>query len=90
LTDSSPAVKRICGWQKACDVPYESSFSRAFKAFSESGLIQITHGKIIKEHMGDEIIGYISRDSTFRVVSPQPQAKHWLQENRPSELLKLS
>ena len=29
----SPALRRICGWQKACEVPHESSFPRAFKEF---------------------------------------------------------
>ena len=36
----SPVLRRICGWQKACEIPHESSFSRAFKEFSESGLAQ--------------------------------------------------
>jgi len=60
----SPVLRRICGWQKACDIPHESSFSRAFKEFSESGLAQTVHENIIKERMGDKIIGHISRDST--------------------------
>lgn len=71
----SPALRRICGWQKACDVPHESSFSRAFKEFSEAGLIQIAHEKIIKEHMGDEIIGHISRDSTSIDAREKPVRK---------------
>jgi hypothetical protein len=60
----SPALRRICGWEKACDVPHESSFSRAFKEFSKSGLTQIVHESLIKQHMGDKIVGHISRDST--------------------------
>jgi len=71
----SPALRRICGWQKVCDVPHESSFSRAFKEFSEAGLIQIAHEKIIKEHMGDEIIGHISRDSTSIDAREKPVRK---------------
>ena len=58
----SPPLRRICGWQKACDVPHESSFSRAFNEFSKSGLTQIAHANVIKEHMGDKITGHISRD----------------------------
>jgi|AntAceMinimDraft_17_1070374.scaffolds.fasta_scaffold56216_1 hypothetical protein len=60
----SPVLRRICGWQKACEIPHESSFSRAFKEFSESGLAQVVHENVIKEHMGDKIVGHISRDST--------------------------
>ncbi len=71
----SPALRRICGWQKACDVPHESSFSRAFKEFTESGLVQITHSSVIKEHMGDKIIGHISRDSTSIDAREKPMKK---------------
>ncbi|MCP3941736.1 MAG: transposase [Desulfobacteraceae bacterium] len=60
----SPALRRICGWQKVCDIPHELSFLRAFKEFSESGLAETVHENIIKECMGDKIIGHISRDST--------------------------
>jgi len=60
----SPALRRICGWEKISDIPHESSFSRAFKEFSDSGLAQVVHKRLIKQHMGDRIVGHISRDST--------------------------
>lgn len=71
----SPAFRRICGWQKVCDVPHESSFSRAFKEFSESGLTQVVHERVIKEHMGDKIVGHISRDSTSIDAREKPVRK---------------
>ena len=71
----SPALRRICGWQKVCNVPHESSFSRAFKEFSESGLTQVVHESVIKEHMGDKIIGHISRDSTSIDAREKPVRK---------------
>jgi hypothetical protein len=71
----SPSLRRICGWQKACDVPHESSFSRAFKEFSKSGLAQIVHASVIKEHMGDKITGHISRDSTSIDAREKPMKK---------------
>lgn len=71
----SPPLRRICGWQKACDVPHESSFSRAFKEFSKSGLTQIVHASVIKEHMGDKIAGHISRDSTSIDAREKPMKK---------------
>lgn len=71
----SPALRRICGWQKVCDVPHESSFSRAFKEFSESGLTQVVHESVIREHMGDRIIGHISRDSTSIDAREKPVRK---------------
>jgi hypothetical protein len=72
----SPALRRICGWQKACDIPHESSFSRAFKEFSESGLIQKAHESIIKDHLGKKIIGHISRDSTSIDAREKPVRKN--------------
>lgn len=71
----SPALRKICGWQKASDVPHESSFSRAFKEFSKSGLTQIVHAKVIEEHMGDKITGHISRDSTSIDAREKPMKK---------------
>ena len=68
-------LRRICGWQKACDVPHESSFSRVFKEFSKSGLAQIAHASVIKEHMGDKITGHISRDSTSIDAREKPMKK---------------
>jgi hypothetical protein len=71
----SPALRRICGWQKASDVPHESSFSRAFKEFSESGLTETVHENIINEHMGNKIVGHISRDSTSIDAREKPVKK---------------
>jgi len=71
----SPALRRICGWQKVCNVPHESSFSRAFKEFSESGLTQVVHESVIKEHMGAKIVGHISRDSTSIDAREKPVKK---------------
>ena len=71
----SPALRRICGWEKACDIPHESSFSRAFKEFSKSGLTQIVHEGLIKRHLGDKIVGHISRDSTSIDAREKPVKK---------------
>ena len=72
----SPALRRICGWEKACDIPHESSFSRAFQEFSESGIIQKAHENIIKDHLGGKIIGHISRDSTSIDAREKPVRKN--------------
>ena len=71
----SPALRRICGWEKISDIPHESSFSRAFKEFSESKLTQVIHSRLIKQHMGDRIIGHISRDSTSIDAREKPVKK---------------
>lgn len=71
----SPVLRRICGWQKVCAIPHESSFSRAFKEFSESGLAEAAHEKMIKERMGNKIIGHISMDSTSIDAREKPAKK---------------
>ncbi len=71
----SPALRRICGWEKATDVPHESSFSRAFKEFSQSGLTQVVQANLIKEHMANRIVGHISRDSTSIDAREKPEKK---------------
>ena len=32
---TSPALRRICGWERANQIPHESSFSRAFGEFAQ-------------------------------------------------------
>ncbi len=72
----SPALRRICGWSKFRDVPHESSFSRAFKEFSVSGLASKVHEKMVKECLGDHIVGHISRDSTSIDAREKPIKKN--------------
>lgn len=72
---NSPALRRVCGWEKVVDVPHESSFSRAFKEFSESGLASIVHENLIGEHMANQVVGHISRDSTSIDAREKPVRK---------------
>jgi len=61
---TTPALRRICGWERASQIPHESSFSRAFAEFAKNGIAQIVHESCVKQHLGDHIVGHISRDST--------------------------
>ena len=61
---SCPSLWRVCGWEKASQIPHESSFSRAFSEFSLTELPQIVHKNNIKQRLGNQIVGHISRDST--------------------------
>ncbi len=58
------ALRRICGFPLCKRLPSEATFSRAFDEFAEAGLGQRVHEALIKEHLGDELIGHISRDGT--------------------------
>ena len=61
---STPNLRVICGFSKRQDVPSESTFSRAFAEYAKAGLGTVVHDALIAEHLGSELIGHISRDST--------------------------
>lgn len=59
-----PVTRRICGWERRGDIPSESSFSRAFAEFAQTGLAShIQEAFVVQYHRG-RIIGHISRDAT--------------------------
>ena len=60
----NPAIRRLCGWERECDVPSEPTFSRAFEEFAKSGLPHKIHEGIVKKYLGGKLVGHISRDST--------------------------
>jgi len=43
-------LRVLCGWRYKTDIPSESTFSRAFKEFSEINLAAKTHDKFISEY----------------------------------------
>ena len=72
---SSPNLRRICGFEKALDVPSESTFSRAFAQFSKCELPQLVHSAMIEEYLKPRIVGHISRDSTAIEAREKPLKK---------------
>ena len=58
------SLRRICGFAACKKLPSEATFSRAFEEFSESRLAERAHEALITEHLGDKLIGHISRDGT--------------------------
>jgi len=58
------ALRRICGFPLCKKLPSEATFSRAFEEFAEGHLPQRVHEALIKDYLGDELIGHISRDGT--------------------------
>lgn len=69
---SNESLRRICGFAKPSDIPSESTFSRAFAEFAESGLGKRVHDALVKDYLGGELIGHISRDSTAIVGREKP------------------
>ncbi len=69
---SDKVLREICGWDCNGKVPSESTFSRAFSEFSELKLPEIAHESLIKESLGNQLIGHVSRDSTAISAREQP------------------
>jgi|688.fasta_scaffold308509_1 hypothetical protein len=66
------ALRRICGFPLCKKLPSESTFSRAFEEFAEGKLAERVHEALIVEHLGDELIGHISRDGTAIEARERP------------------
>ena len=69
---SSPNLQIICGFGQRQEVPSESTFSRAFAEYAQAGLGTVVHDALVREHLGSELIGHISRDSTSLAGREKP------------------
>jgi hypothetical protein len=81
---SDAALRRLCGWQHAKDVPKKWTFSRAFQEFSQSELPQRVHKALIEKAYQDRLVGHISRDATAIEVREKAQPKQAGPAKRPS------
>jgi hypothetical protein len=70
-----PALRRIVGWERVDQIPSESTFSRAFAQFAQAGLGDLVHKALVEEHLGERIVGHISRDSTAVEAREKPVKK---------------
>jgi IS5 family transposase len=70
-----PTLRRLCGFARLADVPSASTFSRAFHEFAGMGLLDIVHAARITEHVGDQIVMHVSRDSTEIDAREKPIVK---------------
>ena len=57
-------LRSLCGWSRSCDVPSESTFSRAFQEFAAASLPSRIHDALIEKGYQEHLVGHISRDST--------------------------
>ena len=64
LLQNSPFLRRMCGYEKKTDIPCEATFSRAFHEFAQRGILEIVQKSLIKNHLEDQLLGHISRDSS--------------------------
>lgn len=66
------SLRRICGFPSCKRLPSEATFSRAFDEFSQKKLAERVHEALIKDNLGDALIGHISRDGTAIEVRERP------------------
>jgi hypothetical protein len=69
------ALRRLCGWERAAEIPDESLFSRAFAEFAETEFPQRVHAALIERTQSERFVGHISRDSTAIKGRERPQPK---------------
>jgi len=79
------ALRRICGFSMWKKLPGESTFSRAFAEFAEAGLAERTHAALVRETLGDRLVGHISRDGTAIEAREKPAKKIEAPEALPAE-----
>src|ERR1700690_1680248 len=68
-------LRRLCGWERAADIPHESAFSRAFSEFAASQFPQRVHAALVQRKQGERLMGHILRDSTAIEAREKPQPK---------------
>lgn len=69
------ALRRICGFAPFARLPSAATFSRAFAEFAEARLAERAHEALIREQLGDRLIGHISRDGTAIEARERPAGK---------------
>jgi hypothetical protein len=78
------ALKRICGFSMWRTLPSEATFSRAFAEFAVAGLAERTHAALVKETLGEQLIGHISRDGTAIEAREKPTQRDKAAEPAPA------
>ena len=67
-------LRRLCGFAPYSRLPSDATFSRAFAQFAEARIVERAYEAMIKEHLGSELIGHISRDGTAIAARERPVA----------------
>ncbi len=70
--ENDRSLRRICGFPRCKRLPFEATFSRAFDEFSQGKLAERVHKVLIKNYIGDALIGHICRDRTAIEARERP------------------
>ena len=73
--EADKTLRHLCGWTWRGEIPSEATFSRAFAEFSEGALPERVHEALIKQTLGDHLVGHVSRDSTAIEAREKPQPR---------------
>jgi hypothetical protein len=65
-------LRRMCGWERASQVPSESTFSQVFAEFAASALPGRLNEALIKKTHKDRLVGHIARDATAIEAREKP------------------
>lgn len=57
-------LRRLCGWERAAEVPSEATFSRAFDELSEGELPTRMHAALVERTLGQQLVGHLAIDAT--------------------------
>ena len=68
-------LRRLCGWERAANVPDESTFSRAFAELARQEFGQRVHAAVIERTQAERLVGHIMRDSTAIEAPEKPEPK---------------
>lgn len=79
------ALRKVCGWMARGHVPSLSTFSRAFRAFAETGLADAVHAVLVQGWRGDDLVWHAATDSTAIPAreTPVTRAKPALDGEKP-------
>jgi Transposase DDE domain/Transposase domain (DUF772) len=77
-------LRRLCGWNRASDVPDETVFSRAFAKFAANEFPQRVQQALVQRTRAQRLVGHICRDSTAIPVPEKPATKK--EEEKPEAI----
>jgi hypothetical protein len=68
-------LRRLCGWEKATQIPDETVFSRAFAELARSEFAQRVHAAVIQRTQSERLVGHMLLDATAIEVREKPGPK---------------
>ena len=79
------ALRKVCGWTARGQVPSLSTFSRAFRAFAETGLADQVHAALVQGWRGADVVWHAATDATAIPAreTPVTRAKPVLDAEKP-------